>query len=125
MKKDMRAVFVGVVLQFAAVSPLLVYGNIALAEHHEGMMAEGMMAMETKADHEKVAAMYQDEANLLQDKIAQHERMQKGYQAKGGKFGGPSMVNHCKSIVANYNAAIKDNLALAKHHHDMAAAAKE
>ncbi len=120
MKKDMRAVFVGVVLQFAAVSPLLMYGNLALAEHHEGMMA-----METKADHEKVAAMYQDEAKLLQDKIAQHERMQKGYQAKGGKFGGASMMNHCKSIVANYNAAIKDNLALAKHHHDMAAAAKE
>jgi hypothetical protein len=35
------------------------------------------------------------------------------------------MVNHCKSIVASYKVAIEDNLALAKHHHEMAATAKE
>lgn len=120
MRNDMRSVVFGAVLHLAVGGPLLIYGTSASAEHHEGMMA-----MESKADHEKMAAMYEDEVKFLKDKIALHERMAKGYQSTGRKFSGASMVNHCKSIVASYNTAIEDNQALAKHHHEMAAAAEK
>lgn len=122
MKSSAYAGLVGVVLQLIAVSPLLMHESAAWAAHHEGTMP-----IETKADHEKLAAAYEDEAKLLQQKIEQHERMNTVYQAMGGggKLGGAQLGNHCKSIIKSYKSAIEDNLALAKYHHEMAASAQQ
>ena len=124
MRHDIRAVLFGTAIQFIAATAILVYASIASADHHEGVESATVESIESKADHEQVAAMYEEEASLLRGKLAQHERMAKLYEHskhRAGKRRGASMLNHCKSIITSYNAAIADNAELAKHHRAMAA----
>lgn len=128
MRHDLRAVLFRTAIQFIAATSILVYASIASADHHEGAESAMLESVETRADHEKAAAMYEAEANLLRDKLAQHERMAKLYEHskhRAGKRRGASMLNHCNSIIANYKAALTDNAELAKHHRAMAAEAEQ
>lgn len=115
MRKKMYAMIVGTAFQVAAAGPLLLYGNLALAEN---------IAMQTKADHEKIAAMYEAEAKQLEGKIAMHEGMANVYKSGGTKAPNAGVIYHCKDVIKSYKNAIDDNLELAKHHHEMAATLK-
>jgi len=115
-------------IQFIAATSILVCASIASADHHESAESAMLESIETKADHEKAAAMYEEEANLLRNKLAQHERMAKLYEHskhRADKRRGASMLNHCNSIITSYNAAIVDSAELAKHHRAMAAEAEQ
>jgi hypothetical protein len=79
----------------------------------------------TKADHESLAAYYEEEAMLLQEDAEQHERTAKSYEKMDNYFGYSGMlVQHCNHIATKYREAAEENWALAKLHRDLAVKAE-
>jgi hypothetical protein len=128
MRHHLRTVLFAAAIQFIAATAILGFASVASADPQEGAASAMSESLETKADHEQAAAMYEEEANMLRGKLAQHERMAKLYEHskhRAGKRRGASMMNHCNNIITSYKAAIVDNSELAKHHRAMAADAEQ
>lgn len=130
MNQKMRAILAGAALQLAMAVPFLTYGANASAADVGVNIVEAITSASTKADHERIAAFYEQEAKALHEKVAQHEEMTKAYssnwsgKAPGG-ISGLSMQAHCKNITTNYTAAMSENMELAKAHRAMAAEANK
>ena len=105
----------GVMLVVTACAPV---GKMA---HEMGPLIE---SARTKADHETLAAHYEQEAQALQDKAAAHERMTQAYQ-RGAYGKTTTLIQHCEFLAREYREAAKENLELAKEHHELAEAAPE
>lgn len=93
-----------------------------------GKMTHDMDAMiqsaSTKADHEALAAHYEQEAKALQAKAVEHEQMERAYANQVGYARGKgNLPQHCRMLAAKYREAAGENLELAKEHHQLAAAA--
>ena len=80
----------------------------------------------SKADHDGLAKQYEAEAKDLEAKVADHKKMSQSYRSLGPTKG-PSagFVSHCDKLTNAYVSAIKQNLALAKLHHQLAEKIKE
>jgi hypothetical protein len=76
----------------------------------------------TKADHEALAAHYEQEAKALQDKAVEHRKMAQTYASSGWPRN-RGLAEHCETIASAYQTAAKENLALAKEHRELAEAA--
>jgi len=84
---------VGMMLVVTACAPV---GKVAL---EMGPMIE---SARTKADHEALAAHYEQEARALQDTAATHERMAQAYQRSDyGKIG-TTLIQHCEFLARTY-----------------------
>ncbi len=78
----------------------------------------------TKADHEAIAEVYEQEASRLQDLAQKHVRMAKTYREHRHK----SILTtsrHCERLANSYEIAAEDNKELALLHRQMADMAKE
>ena len=75
-------------------------------------------------DHAALAAQYEQEAKADRAKAQEHREMEKKYggvqYSKTTNHAG--MQNHCKRLIASYEAAAEDADALAKEHREAAAA---
>ena len=75
-------------------------------------------------DHAALAAQYEQEAKADREKAQEHREMEKKYggvqYSKTTNHAG--MQNHCKRLIASYEAAAEDADALAKEHREAAAA---
>src|SRR5262245_4960986 len=82
-------------------------------DHEMGPLIENAR---TKADHEPLAAHYEQEAQALQDKAAAHETMAQMYQR--GAYGktATTLTQHREFLARTYREAAKENLELAKEH---------
>ena len=93
-----------------------------------GKMTHDMDAMirnaRTKADHEVLATHYEQEAKALQDKAAEHRKMAQAYASSGWPRT-RGLTEHCDVLARGYQDAAKENLALAKEHHELAEKAPE
>jgi hypothetical protein len=86
----------------------------------------------TPADHEAIAAYYDGEAKAARAAAEQHRKMAAAYGkhpepagAKGVRSSiYKTMPRHCDQLVASYEAAAKDNDALAAAHREAARAAE-
>jgi hypothetical protein len=91
-------------------------------------MAGQVESARTKADHEALAAHYEQEAKELQDKAARHERTAKAYARDPYRASGPrsrptpppSPFQHCEALASSYRKAAAENLELAKVHRQLA-----
>ena len=87
-------------------------------------MAPAIQSATTKADHEALAAHYEQEAKELQAKAAAHQDMARSYERSGGYVSAKSnLIQHCRDLSARYREAANENLALAKQHRELAAEA--
>jgi hypothetical protein len=104
---------------------MLVVTACALAGKTAHEMGPLIESARTKADHEALAAHYEQEAKALQDKAAEHETMAQKYQR--GAYGktATTMIQHCEFLARTYRGAAKENLELAKEHHELAKAAPQ
>ena len=113
----------GAVLAFGlSLSGYAVSANLAPSSS----MEQNILAAKSKADHEALAAQYENEAKELQAKAQAHKEMGKayekaGYFGPGGKF---DTVRHCNNLAQKYEDAAKENFALAKMHRSLAEKAK-
>ena len=79
-------------------------------------------AASTPAQHEAIAAAYDQEAAQLEAKAKEHEKMAQAYSSGGSKKGmeSASMHAHCAKLAKQYADAAKENRELAKEHRAMA-----
>jgi hypothetical protein len=80
----------------------------------------------TAADHEAIAACYDDMAKDAQAKAAEHEKMAKAYSMSGvgNQATKTHFHQHCEALIRSYGAEAKEYTALATAHRDMAKKAK-
>jgi hypothetical protein len=83
-------------------------------------------AAKTAADHDAIAACYDDMAKDAQAKVAEHEKMAKAYSMSsvGNQATKTHFHQHCEALIRSYGAEAKEYEALAKAHRDMAKSAK-
>lgn len=95
----------------------------ARAADCDGLDAK-IAAAKTAADHEAVAACYDDMAKDAHAKADAHRHMDSYYNEAPYKSAKLGAQRHCRALVASYEASAKDAEALAKLHRDMAKKAK-
>lgn len=92
----------------------------AVAKQKMDMMEMAMQA-KTPADHEKLAAQYDQEAAEAREKAAMHKKMADDIRKMGGSlFAKVHYDQHCDGLVASYTKTAEGYDALAKAERDMA-----
>jgi DNA mismatch repair ATPase MutL len=105
----------------AAIAASLTLGGYAFGAGQEpAALEQKIVAATTRADHESMAASYEQEAKTLQAKAEEHRQMAKAYGKIGFLKEKHNLVQHCDSLVKKYQDAAKENLALAKIHREIA-----
>ena len=102
-------------------------GGYALSAGQESSsLVQKIESAKTRADHEALAAFYEQEAKTAQAKAEQHQEMAEHYK-KGFGYGNSkaTLIQHCNYIARKYQEAAKENLALAKLHRELAAKAQQ
>jgi hypothetical protein len=97
----------------------------AFAKHHMGMPEMIEMA-KTAADHDKLAAHYEQEAKAAKAKAQEHTEMAEAYR----KAGGPLIEKlhfdqHCDALVKSYTSMADEFEALAKAERESAKETKQ
>ncbi len=95
-------------------------GIRAFAKQHMAM-PDMITSAKTSADHEKLAAHYEQEAKAARAKAEEHKKMADAYR----KAGGPLIEKlhfdqHCDALVRSYTATADEFEALAKAEHEAA-----
>ena len=79
----------------------------------------------TQADHESIAAYYDQEAAAARASAATHRKMAASYQGNvGGGRTATSMVAHCNAIVSSQEAIAAEFAGMAAAHRQMGQQAK-
>ena len=103
----------------------LTLGGSALSAGQEASPeVQKIESAKTKADHEALAASYEEAAKTAQAQADEHKEMSKAYSKVGHWVEKHNIVQHCDRLVKNYQDAAKENLALAKLHRELAAKAQ-
>ncbi|HJQ82963.1 MAG TPA: hypothetical protein VKA21_02730 [Candidatus Binatia bacterium] len=85
---------------------------------------EKIATAKTAADHEAIAAYYDEQAKAAEAKAAEHRKMEQEYRKAGGPAAKAQLPAHCEGLVKSYIGAAKEYAALAKAHREMAKHAK-
>lgn len=108
-------------LAFSAAVALLATGCALAGKSKPHGIDEMIAGAKTAADHEAIAARYDDEAASARAKSEMHERMAVSYRNIGGRgIAKAHMDAHCESLAKIYEQAAKENAALADGHREMA-----
>ena len=100
-------------------------GYVSASVAAEGKNVEHMIAdAKTPADHEAIAAYYDQEAQAAHQKHEEHLQLKASYEKMPHLASKTGLPGHCNTIAANYEKTAKEYEALAKLHRDMAKTAK-
>jgi hypothetical protein len=81
-----------------------------------------MQSAKTAADHEALAAHYEEDAKMLEEKADEHKKILNEYQEKPYLYG-KGYVGfdvHCQRLIDLYTKGAEQSLAMAKMHRQMA-----
>ncbi len=83
-------------------------------------------AAKSAADHDAIAACYDDMAKEAQAKVAEHKKRAQAYSMEsiGRQATKTHFHQHCEALIRAYEAEAKDYTALAAAHREMAKKAK-
>ena len=113
---------IGIVVTVLAVS-VLGYHSISIAQ--EGKNIEQMIAdAKTPADHEAIAAYYDQEAQAAHKKHEEHLKLEASYKNIPHLASKTGLPAHCKQIATDYDKIAKQYESLAKMHREMAKSTK-
>ena len=76
-------------------------------------------AARTRADHQEIAAIYEQQAEGYKAMAEQHRRWARAYER--GRRKAQSFVAHCENLARIFQQAAEENLALARAHRQAAA----
>lgn len=127
MKKDLRWLGAGAPLAFAGAAITLT-GCATQAPMAPAAVEQKFENASSRLDHEGIASQY--EAKALED--AASARRHQGYAAIYRRNTSPRsspqahlpLAKHCENLARAYQQAVDENMALARLHREMAAAAK-
>jgi hypothetical protein len=88
------------------------------------MGSDGIRAAKTAADHDAIAACYDDMAKQAQANANAHRGMDSYYNEAPYLSSKQGFKRHCRALVDSFQASAKDAEALATAHRDMAKNAK-
>jgi hypothetical protein len=113
-------VICGVVLAFG-----LSLGGVAVSAEQAppSSMEQQITSAKSKADHEALAAQYEQDAKDAKAKADEHRDMAKAY-ARAGFGEKHNLQAHCKTIAERYEQVAKESIAMAKIHRELAEKAK-
>lgn len=99
----------------------LMLSSGAYAATTSPVTAAQIEAAKTPADHEAIAAAFDQEAARLEARAKEHEKMAHSYRTTGSKVGqkSASMHAHCAKLAKQYSEAAQENRELAKEHRAM------
>ena len=121
MKRVTMLLAAGLVLLAAAALPTMRAGAQSTVVTDDNL-DQSIANAKTPADHDAIAAYYDQEAASAEEKAALHERAADTYEKM--KIAKPvGMVNMCKGIASYWDKVAADAKDLAKAHHEMAKAA--
>jgi hypothetical protein len=90
---------------------------------HEQLMHK-IQTAKTRADHDEIAAVYEQQAKADRSTAEEHRGMEKLYkgfgQSAAGRASPGQMAAHCKNIADGYERAAKEHDSLAKLHRQAA-----
>lgn len=94
------------------------------AEMSHDQLMHKIQSAKTRADHEEIAAVYEQQAKADRAAVEEHRGMEKLYrgfgQSEAGRASPGQMASHCKNIADGYERAAKEHDALAKLHRQAA-----
>ena len=84
-------------------------------------MAHMIEMAKTPADHDKLAAQYEQDAKAARATAAMHQKMAEAYRKEGGAIVSKSHFDeHCDALAKSYTSAAEEYDALAKAEREMA-----
>ena len=110
----------GILLAFG-----LSFGGPALSEEPAASIGNIIEAAKTKADHEGIAAYYEQEAKTAQAKSDEHLQQAAKYKKPGYGNIATTLIQHCNYIAGKYKEIAHESLKMAKMHRDLGAKMKE
>jgi hypothetical protein len=109
----------------AGILALVAFGYLPWGAAQEGKSIDQMIAeAKTPADHEAIAAYYENEAQKAHQEHAEHLKRRDSYATIPVLKTKTGAVDHCNTIAKKYADIAKEDEALAKLHHDLAKTAK-
>ena len=112
-------------LALASLSAAAEMQPMNTTEHHDVTITHLVETAQTKADHEAVAKLFEEEAAQLDKKAADHQRLADHYHKGLGihhEASAASLAKHCDNLVKNYKASATDAREMAKLHRAVAKA---
>lgn len=91
-----------------------------------GGMEQKIESAHTRADHEEIASLYEQQAGADKAAAERHRGYARAYARSGNPRvpANPAMISHCENLARTYQQAADENLALAKTHRQAAAEVK-
>ena len=88
---------------------------------HPMDMTSALASAKTKADHEALAAHYEQAAKAAQAEVVEHKKLLDEYKAKSYLYGKQTSMleDHCQALVNSYQQVADANLQMAKLHRAM------
>ena len=85
---------------------------------HPMDMTMAVQSAKTQADHEALAAHYEQAAKDAEAKVAEHKKLLDQYKAKSYLYGKQSLTfqSHCEGLIHSYEQVAKANAEMAKMH---------
>lgn len=117
----MRAWFVPF-LALALVALVALGTPVASAAEHDHDMGAMIGTAKSKADHERIATMFETEAAEARAQSEKHKKMADAYRKSGNPaiVAKSGLVEHCETLAKSFATAAEEYAALAKMHREMA-----
>ncbi|MEW6037173.1 MAG: hypothetical protein AB1648_02820 [Pseudomonadota bacterium] len=92
---------------------------------HPMDMTAAVQSAKTRADHEALAAHYEQAAKDAAIKIDEHKQLLDQYKTRGYLYGKQALnfQSHCEAIIRSYQQIANDNSEMAKMHLQLAESA--
>ena len=108
----------------AAVTALvgvLALPSVPVGAEEDFDLDKAIAAAKTAADHEAIAAHYDEEAIAAAEKAAKHRKMAASYKKKGGpEIAKWQLDLHCERLAESFEKAAAESAALALMHRQLA-----
>lgn len=113
------------VLAFIAIAVISCATPLPHTPHTKEIKALTQSA-KTKADHEALAAHYEEDARMLEEKAEEHKKILSEYRAKPYLYGKEyiGFDVHCERLIDLYTKSAQQSLEMAKKHRQMAEGAQ-
>lgn len=92
---------------------------------HPMDMSAAVQSAKTRADHEALAAHYEQAAQEAVSKIDEHKKLLEQYKTRGYLYGKQALnlQSHCEAIIRSYQQIANANSEMAKTHRQLAESA--
>lgn len=105
-------------ISLLAVAVLGVGGCATEAPVQAGGLEQKIESARTRADHEEIASLYEQQAGADKAAAERHRGLARAYARSGNPRVpvNPGLISHCENLARTYQQAADENLALAKMH---------